>query len=309
MKEKGVVFDIQKYSVHDGPGIRTIVFLKGCPLKCVWCQNPEGILCQPQLLFYPGKCKGCGSCLALSDCDATSLTDENKIKIDWEKCISCGKCVDLCLYNARELAGRFMTVQEVIDEIKKDVSFYRKSGGGLTLSGGDPLYQIDFSSEILKEAKRNFIHTAIETSGYCTEKQFEKIIDLVDLFLFDLKHINPEKHKELTGVDNRPILANLKSITERNKDLIIRIPLIPGMNDDENNIRKTAEFLKKNVNTDSIDLMPYHRLGVNKYNSIGADYKLLNLEPDNKKSIEDKAKIFSEYDFKVNIEGFIENTA
>ena len=307
MEEKGIVFDIQKYSVHDGPGIRTLVFLKVCPLKCIWCQNPEGIDSEPQLLFYPDRCTGCGDCVGLDGCIATSLNGNNKAAINWSDCTTCGQCVAACLNNAREIAGKTMTVDEVIDEVKRDAAYYRRSNGGMTLSGGDPVYQIDFSRALLKEAKKSAIHTALETSGYCSEKSMDKIIDYVDLFLFDIKHMDPVKHKEFTGVDNEPILRNLKKIASMGKELVMRIPLIPGINDDDDNLKKTAVFLKENSITDKVDFMPYHRLGVNKYSSIGRDYKLPELKPSSEKTIRQKCAIFEDYGFTIRIEGFIES--
>ena len=302
----GVVFDIQRFSVHDGPGIRTIIFLKGCPLKCLWCQNPEGISSSPQLLYYPNKCIGCGNCLDIINCNAVFMNKEGKVDIVWDNCIACGDCVDVCVNNAYEIAGKYMTIDEVVSEVKKDISYYRKSGGGVTLSGGDPLFQFDYTIKLLSRLKCNRIHTAIETSGYCDESRFEKIIDYVDLFLFDLKHIDSKMHKKYTGVNNDLIKNNLMKIVELKKEVIIRIPLIPGVNDSESIIRETAMFLKNNTNIKDIDIMPYHRLGVNKYISTGSEYELMHVEPQDREVVYGKLEIYKEYGFDVHVEGFIE---
>lgn len=246
---QGRIFDIQKFCVNDGPGIRTTVFLKGCPLRCVWCHNPESQKREKQLLFYADKCTGCGRCK----------------NADFES-------GDFFCYNsARELCGRDVTVDEVMREVMKDVDFYRNSNGGMTLSGGEPLAQPEFALELLKRAKENGLHTAIETCGFASADTLERIAEYVDLFLFDIKETDPERHREYTGVDLAPILDNLRLINRLGKPTVLRCPIIPSYNDREEHylgIVSLAECLESVI---GVDIEPYHAFGGGKYKALGLD--------------------------------------
>lgn len=262
---KGVVFNIQRYSIHDGPGIRTTIFLKGCPLSCLWCQNPESQSLKPEIFYNAEKCIGCGRCIAVCPEKAVTMHD-GKAVTDRRICTGCGTCTEECPEDARELAGKYMTAREVFNEAVKDDIFYKRSGGGITLSGGDPFAQSDFSTAILKLCREAKIHTAIETCGYASWKILEKMLIYVDLLLYDLKHMDSGKHKELTGVPNDIILDNVKKIWHiLHIPLFIRIPVIPGYNDSLQNIEASADFIAKELDPSvQINILPYHRLGESK---------------------------------------------
>lgn len=280
---KGSIFDIERFAVHDGPGIRTVIFLKGCSLKCLWCANPEGQSIRPQLVFIRDKCINCKRCVLVCPQRAIKILNNNIIQ-DWSKCEDCLKCIEVCPVAARQQKGYNCSVKEVMNEVVKDIPFYRRSGGGVTLSGGDPIAQVDFSRGILKLCKDQNIHTAIETSGYTNWINFLKIIKYTDLIYIDIKHMSPVKHKLFTGVSNTKILANIEKISKLEKSFIIRIPVIPGYNDSDNNIIETCRFAKSLNNLMGIELLPYHKLGKCKYEYLGMDYLLGNVNiPSNKK--------------------------
>ena len=265
--EKGIVFNIQKFCIHDGDGIRTCVFLKGCPLRCIWCHNPESIDKAPSLSFNKQKCSSCGRCITV--CSARKI-ESSILSINREKCTRCGKCVEICLADANEIIGREMTTQEVLDEVIKDKMFYDTSGGGLTITGGEPSYQPDFTSELLTLAKENGISLAIETCGIGSRKFYKKVADLGTTFLFDVKCIDSVRHKELTGADNSHIMANLKYLMDRGADIIIRLPLVPECNDSDEDIEKLSEFLNLNKGRYRYaEIMPYHTLGIGKSEKLG----------------------------------------
>lgn len=263
--------------MHDGPGIRTLVFLKGCPLRCLWCANPESQEPIPQISSLYNRCIGCDICKKVCPQNAITLID-GVYKIDIELCDNCGLCAEECYAESKRIVGKEMTVEEVIDEIMKDSSFYKRSGGGVTFSGGEPLMQPDFLLEILKECKRLKVNTAIETSGYADSDVIKEIAKYLDLIYYDIKHIDPNKHKELTGLPNEKILDNLKSLNDMRSSIIVRIPIIPTCNDDENNIKGIAEFCVRLKSIVRIELLPYHNLGESKYRSINKEYSLEGLE-------------------------------
>lgn len=265
--ETGIVFNIQKFCIHDGDGIRTCVFLKGCPLRCIWCHNPESLDKSPSLSFNKQKCSSCGRCL--SQCFARTIENDT-LKIDREKCIKCGKCVSACLNDANEIIGKEMTTKEVFDEVMKDKMFYDTSGGGLTVSGGEPSYQPDFTLELLRLSKDAGISLAIETCGIGSREFYEKVADLGATFLFDIKCIDPVRHKALTGADNSHIMVNLKYLMDRGADIIIRLPLIPDCNDSDEDIAKLSDFLNQNKGRYRYaEIMPYHTLGIGKSEKLG----------------------------------------
>lgn len=254
-----VIFDIQRNSFVDGPGIRTTVFFKGCNLKCKWCHNPESQNFEKQMMIYKNKCTGCGKCASVCPHHLSS-------------CEFCGKCEILCPNDARKVCGKEYTPEEVLKEVIKDKTFYETSNGGVTFSGGECMLQADFLCETLKLCKENGIHTAIDTAGCVSWEHFEKIMPYADLFLYDVKCFDEQKHKEYTGVSNKLILENLKKISDTgDKEIIIRIPVIHGVNDDEKEMGMIAEFLK-GIRYTSVDLLPYHKMGEHKYDALDMAY-------------------------------------
>ncbi len=277
---QGTVFDIQTYSLHDGPGIRTTVFLKGCPLACLWCQNPESQHHQPEVLFYPERCTGCGQCVTACPRQAIWIADR-KSHTKRNLCDGCGKCADICLNAARTLSGRVWSAEDIFNEVKKDEAFYRRSGGGITLSGGEPLAQPEFSTAILSLCKRAGMHTAIETTGMARWGTLKQVLEYVDLLLYDLKHIDSRSHRRCTGIRNDLILENLKRIrTNFNTPIIARIPIIPGYNADLENIKATARFIVNEIGSDiKVNVLAYHRLGETKYDRLERDQTRVNINP------------------------------
>lgn len=251
---KGRIFNIQRFSIHDGPGIRTTVFMKGCNLRCRWCHNPESRDMHNQIMFFAHKCKSCGACKDL--CDKMFTPD----------CINCGKCAKACLYQARELCGQEITADELMEQIKKDSVFYQTSGGGVTFSGGEPLLQMDFLKETAQMCRKEGIHTAIETAGNVSEKVFEEAINAVDMIIYDIKCMDESLHIQGTGMSNRQILKNASTLMKSDKDFLLRMPLIPGFN--ENEADKVAKFARGN----KLELMPYHAIGSGKYSALGLKY-------------------------------------
>ncbi len=263
----GIVFNIQKFCIHDGDGIRTCVFLKGCPLRCIWCHNSESFDKSPTLFFDRSECSLCGRCTAV--CSARIIENRTLI-IDRKKCIKCGKCVGICLNDANEIIGKEMTATEVFDEVIKDKMFYDTSGGGITVTGGEPSFQPDFTLELLQLSKKAGISLAIETCGIGSRSFYEKASDLGVTFLFDIKCINSVRHKELTGADNAHIMENLKYLMDRNADIIIRLPLVPDCNDSDEDIAELSEFLNRNKERYRYaEIMPYHTLGTGKPEKLG----------------------------------------
>lgn len=250
----GIIFDIEHDSFVDGPGIRTTIFFKGCNLKCAWCHNPESQSSETQLLFYKDRCTGCGKCAEVCPHGL-------------RECTFCGKCELYCPVSARKVCGRRSSTEEVIKEVEKDISFYEFSGGGVTFSGGECMLQIDFLQELLQKCKAKGIHTAVDTAGNVSWKNFEKILPFTDLFLYDLKCYSEELHKKGTEVSNQLILENLKHLSGQS-EIIIRIPIIPGFNTDIAELKRMADFLKT-LELRDVELLPYHRMGQNKYNALG----------------------------------------
>ena len=267
---KGIIFDIQNYAIYDGPGIRTTIFLLGCPLTCIWCQNPESQELKPQLSYFNEKCVCCGSCIAVCPNNALQLID-GKVMRDKDRCTVCGQCVNACPHNVRDIIGKYISVEELIEHIVRDKPFYDNSGGGVTISGGEPTMQLEFLLNLLGALNNEKIHTAIETCGYFNEDIIPKLVNLVDLFLFDIKHIDSKIHRNYTGVSNDRILTNFKTILSEvgSERIIPRIPLIPSVNTDKKVINKIGEFLREANYNGPIHLMPYNKLARTKYEKIG----------------------------------------
>jgi pyruvate formate lyase activating enzyme len=276
--KSGIVFDFKKYSIHDGPGIRTTVFLKGCPLSCWWCHNPESISPEPAVLYRRERCIGCGACVRACPNKAILPTTEGFFA-DPALCDGNGACAAACPSMARELVGRVMTSAEVLAVIRKDIPFYDESGGGATFSGGEPLLQPEFLWEMLAGCRDLDIHTAVDTTGFAQTSVLLETARWTDLFLYDVKHMDPEKHKLYTGVDNTLILENLKALTDSGAKVAIRIPLIPGVNDDEENIERTGRFVASLKGIVSVHVLPYHAAARNKYAKWGKTYRLPDTLP------------------------------
>lgn len=266
---EGYIFNIQRFSVHDGPGIRTNVFLKGCPLRCIWCHNPEGLSRERQIKYSPDKCIGCGDC-AVACLYGGHLFDSKIHLVDFTRCTGCMNCADVCPSNAIETDGIIKTVDEIIDEVVRDRSFFESSGGGMTLSGGEPFYQPDFALAILKAAKDKGINCAVETCGMAPSDVFAKAASFVDLFLFDYKATGEDLHKKVTGSSQKQILKNLELLCELDANIILRCPIIPGINDNEDHYKGIAEIAEK-YNIKEINLMPYHSLGNGKRQKLGME--------------------------------------
>jgi pyruvate formate lyase activating enzyme len=297
----GTVFNIQRYSIHDGPGIRTTVFLKGCPLSCWWCQNPESQLSGQEMIFWGDRCIGCGACSTI--CPSGAIQIKNGIPVTEKgKCILCGKCIEKCPALAREMIGEKLTTEEVVKEIEKDLIFYEESGGGVTFSGGEPLGQSEFLVELLNGCREKKIHTAVDTSGYISWEILNKISLKVDLFLYDLKLMDNERHKKYTGVSNEIILENLKKLSSVHNNIFIRFPVIPGINDDYQNIRKIGEFLSS-LEITQVNLLSYHYIGKDKYRRLGSTYKLSTTQPPSKEKLSEISVILGKFNLNVKVRG------
>ncbi len=266
------IFDIKRFAIHDGPGIRTTIFLKGCPLHCVWCHNPEGIATQPQKLYNGQKCIGCQTCVEACPQQALRLTAQG-IAEQPGRCNSCRRCTDNCPTLALEMAGRTWTMDEVMNEVEKERLVMETSGGGVTLCGGEPLLQPEATRALLTELGRRNLHRALDTTLYCSASTLESILPHCDLLLVDLKHMDSPMHQRFTGVPNEPILQNLRKVSEQGIPYWIRIPLIEGINADDNNLLATAAFLASLHNQpERIDLLPYHDIGRGKHARLGTNY-------------------------------------
>jgi len=267
----GIVFDIQHYAVHDGPGIRTTVFFKGCPLRCAWCHNPESSKLEPEVSYFRERCEGCGKCVENCPQKAIVIIKRGGISRDKGRCKVCAKCVEVCQSGATELIGKEISHWEIIEIVESDKIFYGNSGGGVTISGGEPTMQANFLLELLQVIKNRGINTAIETCGFFGEALIDDLVNLVDLFLFDIKHINPETHKAFTGASNERILSNFKVIYSRvgSKRIIPRVALIPGFNTDLDSIDAIVTFLKQVGYSGPVHLMPYNKMAKTKYEKVG----------------------------------------
>jgi pyruvate formate lyase activating enzyme len=273
---KACIFDIQRYSIHDGPGIRTTVFFKGCPLRCFWCQNPESQLLTPEVFLFKDKCTSCGLCVKACPSGAASIIAESS-EIDRQRCTGCGSCSEACPNEARKFVGQMVSAGEILEIVMKDADFYRNSGGGITLSGGEPLLQPDFACEILSSCKNRGINTAVETTGYLPWENIEKVIGETDLFLYDIKHIDSVKHKEGTGVPNERILQHVRKINAL-KPVKVRVPLIPGFNDSPEVIRAIVDFVRTELKSVEMELLAYNKMDESKYTRLGRNAVSLQIQ-------------------------------
>ena len=311
--EQALITNIQKFAVNDGPGIRTNVFIKGCKLKCEWCHNPETLHSYPEIYYKVRMCSQCGTCLEVCPEDAivppipppeSQAEDSTYRKIIRDKCTRCMDCVDACGYRALEIVGQPMTVRQILDEVEQDRPFYENSGGGLTLSGGEPTGQLDFSLQVLKEAKKRTIHTCLDTSGFCEWEELESLLPYTDIVLYDLKHIDPEKHREKTGVSNEKILDNLSRLSSTSKEIWVRIPVIPGFNDSMTFHQQALDFFTHLPGKiDRLDLLPFHNYCQQEYKWLGIDWRLTDVMSIEPSFLEIPAEIYKEKGFKTTVGG------
>jgi pyruvate formate lyase activating enzyme len=297
-----ILFDIKKYALHDGPGIRTTVFLKGCPLACWWCHNPEGISIKPHLIYDLNRCIGCTECIEACPNTAISFTKKGLLT-DPVLCRQCGVCAEICPAEARQLAGKNKSVEDLINIIKKDTPFYDESGGGVTFSGGEPLMQPEVLLRLLKECGRLCIHRALDTTGFADADTLRRIAKETDLFLFDLKFMNSANHKKYTGVYNEKILSNLEMLAKEGSKITIRIPLIPGVNDDDENIEQTGVFVSALPGVKEVHLLPFHDFQKNKYKKFGMAYPAEDIRAPEPSRVLDAVKILEKFELLVTIGG------
>jgi|WetSurMetagenome_2_1015567.scaffolds.fasta_scaffold51605_3 pyruvate formate lyase activating enzyme len=301
-----VIFNIVHGSFVDGYGVRTTIFLKGCPLKCSWCCNPEGQKLFHEIKFMASKCDGCGRCIDICHAHAiVSLSEnsENKIRIDRNLCDRCGECRSLCYSGALDYFGKEMTVDEAFDVLKKDERYYSSSGGGVSIGGGEPTFQPEFTYSLMKKCQEHLIHVAIDTCGYTNSELGFRILEEADQLLYDLKGVDSERHKKNTGASNALILDNLKKLAAMGKPIIIRMPLVPGCNDSEKDIREAAEFIAGMRSVQRVDLLPYHRFGTIKYDQLGNVYELPELQTHAQEFIDRVLSVFCSLGLKVQIGG------
>ena len=292
MENKAMLMDVKRFAVHDGPGLRTTLFLKGCSLKCIWCHNPEGICRETQMAYYAHKCIGCGECVKVCPTVAHTI-DETGHHFDRSKCIFCGACVKACLGEALTLFGRQIDVAEAYEIVTEDALFYRDNGG-VTVSGGEPLFYPDFIAELFARLKTDGIHTAVDTCGNVPWASFEKVLPVTDLFLYDMKHVDPEAHKKLTGADNVRILENLQKLSDLGANIEIRMPLVPGANDDAETLRGIGAFLGK-LNISRMKVLPYHSMARSKYAALGMKDTMPDVESPTDEDLQKAVDLLKSY--------------
>lgn len=298
----GVIYNIQRYSTHDGPGIRTTVFMKGCPLSCWWCHNPEGRDIKPDHSIVASRCISCGECVDACPEGAALLTPDGPT-VDLNHCIHCGVCAEVCPTEARSFIGREISVEELLLEVGKDRIFYEESGGGVTFSGGEPLMQLDFLLAALDACREHCYQTVVDTSGFASPDALERVAARADLLLFDLKHMDDAVHRHYVGASNVRILENLTQLAKMDQDVWVRLPLIPGVNDDEENINATAAFLSSLEKQFPLHLLPYHRVGSDKYRRMGKPYPMSGLEPPSEEQTAVIAEHMRSYGIEVRVGG------
>ena len=297
---EGIVFNIQRYSIDDGPGVRSTVFLKGCPLICTWCSNPESQNPLPEITWRYTSCKHCGTCAAVCPKKAITLEGDD-VKIDRKACTVCGICVDACVPEALNISGKRMTVEEVFNVVKRDYDYYEASGGGVTASGGEILMQPDFVAALFKRCRNEGIGTCADTSGFGGNEAFKKILEYSDLVLFDLKHMDPVEHMRECGQSNELILSNLDVAVKSSAQIIIRVPLIPDFNTSDEALSAIAQAVVEKISDAEVDIMPYHRYGANKYRMIGMKYTLDELRELLQQEKTHAKEIFESYGLKCEV--------
>ena len=294
---QGIVTNIQRFSIHDGPGIRTTVFLKGCNLRCFWCHNPETLSRDPELQLFPDRCIGCGECFERCPQGAHVMTGEGRVFLR-ERCQACGTCVETCYAQSLLLVGERKTVAEVVDEVLRDLPFYETSGGGVTLSGGEPLLQLDFSYAILERCRQEGLHTAIETAANFAWERVAAILPVTDLVMMDVKLMDAERHRAATGVSNARILENAARLGREAPALIVRTPIVPGVNDNPEDVAAIAEFVAGLPNLLYYELLPFHPLASGKYDSLDMDYRARELKSPPKEQMDALTEVAAQFGIK-----------
>jgi len=290
----GLIFNIQRFSIHDGPGIRTTVFLQGCNLRCVWCHNPESNPIQPVVQFYPDKCILCEQCAEV--CPEGAHQIQGGVHVyERELCQACGKCVEECFARALAMQAREMTAEEVLAEVRKDRDYFNDSGGGVTFSGGEPFLQKDFLLELLQLSKRGGLHTAVDTAGNVPFAWLDEALPFVDLFLYDCKVLENDLHRQVTGVGNRRILENLARLGDGRARIWVRVPVIPGVNDNREEIERIGAFLAQLPGIEQVELLPFHHLGAGKRASLGQDYTVRELKPPSEERMAELAQVLDRF--------------
>ncbi|MBP6059420.1 MAG: glycyl-radical enzyme activating protein [Candidatus Saccharicenans sp.] len=289
---KGMIFDLKHYAIHDGPGIRMTVFFKGCPLHCLWCHNPEGISPHKELMLMPNRCARCGDCVRSCKFGALAQKKDGEVVADRSLCTLCGDCERVCQREAIALVGREMTVEDIIAEVEKDRIFFDQSGGGVTLTGGEPLFQPELAEALIDRLHQIGIHVALDTSGYAPQETFLRLAGKSDLVLFDLKLMDDSQHKEFTGVSNQLILSNLKALDKTGKPIWIRFPLIPGVNDSQENLKAMADFLLELKSVKMLNVLPYHKGGVEKVRRLDQGDRFEIFEPPTQAMIDNVINYF-----------------
>ena len=299
----GIILNIQFFNLHDGAGVRTLVFLKGCPLRCRWCSNPEAVNSGSELGLNRTLCNKCDKCLEICPENALSYNNVGILQVDRDRCDACGKCVSVCLTEALTVYGKKMTSQEIFEEVHRDKIFYEGTGGGVTISGGEPLNHPQVLGAVLKLCREAGIHTCLETSGFAKPEVWATVLSLADYVLFDLKHMDSQVHEELTGQPNEIILSNARKVADSGIPVLFRVPLIPDLNDSRKNIRETALFIsglgKETIQ--GVELMPYHRMGAGKYETLDKPYTLNGLRPTDPVHVESTRKRFEDLGLKCTI--------
>lgn len=298
----GLVFDIENNALVDGPGIRNVIFLKGCPLRCIWCHNPESQTCEPILTYTKAYCIGCGECIKACP-ERAIVSSEEGLTVDRDKCNLCLKCVETCYSKAWSIIGEELTVEQVVERVRRYREFFRFSDGGITISGGEPFQQYDFLLSLIKALKADEFHIALDTTGYTDPEKLKEAARYIDLFLYDIKHINDFEHKRLTGVSNKRILENAAILKRLGKEILFRIPIIPGLNDSEQNLKETALFIAGLPGPNNVELLPFTKLGFGKYKRLQRKNLCENIEPPSGERMKEIANIFSSYSINVFIGG------
>ncbi|MFC1977918.1 glycyl-radical enzyme activating protein [Chloroflexota bacterium] len=302
-EKNGTIFNIQKFSVHDGPGIRTTVFMKGCSLQCRWCSNAESINPKPELGVIRGICNNCGKCIKACPEEAIGFDNDGVIQFNRALCTACGECIALCSPGAITVYGKQITVDDVFKEVSRDKSFYEGSSGGITVSGGEPLRQANFVAVLFQKCRREGISTCLDTCGYAATDKLKEVLEFTDYVLYDIKHMDADCHRRFTGVPNDLILNNAKFVASSGIPMLYRIPLIKDVNDTTHNITETAQFVKALGNGAAVELLPYHRLGIGKYQTLDKPYPGEDFITPSSEEIESVKHIFEEYGIPCTIGG------